>query len=177
VVVNRLFLAVPLTIEAAASLVATLPRLPGRPVSVGNLHLTIRFLGDTDEVTQDRLTSALDQSDLAGSFDIVLGEMGAFPRPAKASVLWVGITRGKSRLMSLSGMVEEACENAGLEPEDRPYVPHLTISRIRPEVDVRKLLLTYRPEPIKWRANELVLFRSHLGRGGATYEALERFAL
>jgi 2'-5' RNA ligase len=176
-VVNRLFLAVTIPIEVSSALIATLPRLPGRPVPPANLHLTVRFLGEIDEVTSERLTASLDQAELGGAFRIVLGEMGAFPRPARASVLWVAIVRGKSELESLNAVVEEACEDAGLEPSDRPYSPHLTVSRIRPDVDVRKLLLSYRPEPIQWQVSDLVLFRSHLGRGGAVYEPLERFPL
>jgi 2'-5' RNA ligase len=174
---NRLFIAVPVPLEAATGLHTSLPRLPGRPVTVANLHLTIRFVGDTDEVTQDRLLGALDQSERGGAFDVVLGELGAFPRPAKASVLWVGLVAGVNELIGLNAVVEEACQDAGLEPDDRPFRPHLTVSRIRPEVDVRPLLLSYRPEPVKWRATELVLYRSHLGRGGAVYERVEKFAL
>jgi 2'-5' RNA ligase len=174
---NRLFIAVPVPLEAAAGLHTSLPRLPGRPVTVANLHLTIRFVGDTDEVTQERLLGALDQSERGGAFDVVLGELGAFPRPAKASVLWVGLVAGVNELIQLNAVVEEACQDAGLEADDRPFRPHLTVSRIRPEVDVRPLLLSYRPEPIKWRATELVLYRSHFGRGGAVYEPVEKFAL
>ena len=175
--VNRLFIGIPIAFEAAMALEATLPRLPGRPVSPGNLHLTVRFLGDVDEVTRDRLEAALDESDLGGPFDIVLGEMGAFPRPAKASVLWIGLLAGRPQLMRLNAVVEEACEDAGIEPEERPYAPHLTISRIRPEVDVRPLLLSYRPEPIKWKATEMFLYESRVSRQGAIYNPLERFPL
>ncbi|MGI8518209.1 MAG: RNA 2',3'-cyclic phosphodiesterase [Acidimicrobiia bacterium] len=173
---NRLFLGVPVPLEAGAALAATLPRLPGRPVPSGNLHLTIRFLGDVDKVTRDRLSAALDESDLSGGFEVVLGEMGAFPRPAKASVLWIAIAHGRRELIALNGVVEEACDLAGLEPEDRPYSPHLTISRIRPEVDVRPLLLSYRPEPIKWKATELILYETRLDRG-TVYVPLEQFPL
>lgn len=172
-----MFLAVPVSIEAAMALVTTLPRLPGRPVTPANLHLTIRFLGDVDLVTSERLAAALDQTALGGPFRIELGEMGAFPRPAKASVLWVSLTKGVAELTRLYGVVEESCEEAGLEPEDRPFAPHLTISRIRPEVDVRPLLLSYRSESISWEAEEMHLFESHLGRGGAIYEPREKFPL
>jgi 2'-5' RNA ligase len=176
-VVNRLFLAVAVPAEAGLGLHATLPRLPGRPVAPANLHVTLRFLGDVDEVTRDRLSAALVESNLGGPFEIRLGEMGAFPRPAKASVLWISLAAGKQSLLRLNGVVEEACDASGLEPEDRPFAPHLTISRIRPEVDVRPLLLSYRAEPIRWRASVLTLFESRLGRGGATYRPLEEFPL
>jgi len=174
---SRLFLALPVPPEAAARLSALLPRLPGRPVALANLHLTVRFLGEIDEVASDRLTAALDEAPLGGELEVALGEMGAFPRPARASVLWLAIVKGTERLTKLNGLVEEACEEAGLEPVDRPYAPHLTISRIRPAIDVRPVIASYRFETVKWTAPELVLFQSHLGRGGAIYEPVERFPL
>jgi 2'-5' RNA ligase len=164
-------------VEPVAALSATLPPLPGRPVPPGNLHLTVRFLGRVEEPTRDRLTAALDEIDLGGGFELRLGAMGAFPRSSRASVLWLALTRGSGELTRLHVVVEEACEGAGFEPEDRPYSPHLTISRMRPVVDVRGLVAGYEAAPIGWSAKELVLFESHLGRGGAVYEPLERFEL
>jgi 2'-5' RNA ligase len=176
---SRLFLAVPLDSQVKAMLAQHLAQqvLPGRAVPPDNWHLTVRFLGDLDLVTQERLTAELDQSDLGSSFEIVLGEMGAFPRPAKATVLWLAVDRGVDRLIKLNEVVEEAVEAIGLPPEDRPYAAHLTVSRIRPEHDARNLIKAYGPMPFRWLADELVLYRSHLGRGGAVYEPLESFPL
>lgn len=172
-----MFVAVPLSGDAALALISALPPLPGRPVEPPNLHITIRFLGRVDEVVCDRLRAGLDEAELGGPFRIALGDIGAFARAARASVLWVAITEGTKPLRRLYAVVEDVCERVGFEPEDRSFAPHLTISRLRPEADVRSYIESYTPEPISWTATELVLFESHLGRGGAVYEPLEGFPL
>ena len=149
--------------------------LPGRPVPPENWHLTVRFLGNVGEVAGERLAAALDQADLGPAFVIALGGMGAFPRPARATVIWLALDKGRDRLTALNGLAEEAAQGAGLAPEDRPYAPHLTLSRIRPELDVRTDVASYAPVPFQWTAPALVLFESHPGRGGARYERVEEF--
>ena len=142
-----------------------------------NWHLTIRFLGNADQIAMERLIAELDQADLGETFEVVLGEMGAFPRPARASVVWLALDKGRERLSELNEIAEEASQAVGLAPEERPFAPHLTLSRIRPELDVRPDLAAYAPAPFRWTTFELVLYESHMGRGGAVYEPMERFPL
>ena len=149
--------------------------LPGRPVPPENWHITVRFLGNVDQVTRERLLAELDQSDLGPVFEVVLGDLGAFPRPGRASVMWLALDKGAERLAELNAMAEQSSQLVGLAPEDRPFAPHLTLSRIRPELDVRADLASYRRVPFQWTAGELVLYESHLGRGGARYEPVESF--
>ena len=175
--VKRLFLAVPLPAPEAAVLHQHLPALPGRPVPPQNWHLTVRFLGLVDEVTEERLCAELDQADLGAAFELRLGPLGAFPRPSRASVLWIGVDRGSERLAELNEISETVAQRVGITPEDRPYSPHLTLSRIRPEEDVRNLIETYESLPLRWKADELVLFESRLRREGAEYRRVETFRL
>lgn len=176
---RRLFLGVPLDEEVRAMLAQHLQkhRVPGRLVPPANWHLTIRFLGNVSEVVMQRLTAELDESDLGEAFEVVLGEMGAFPRPGRAAVVWLAISRGRDRLDELNEIAEEASQAVALAPEERPFAPHLTLSRIRPETDVRAELADYRLAPFRWTVGEMVLYESHLGRGGAVYEPVERFPL
>jgi 2'-5' RNA ligase len=174
----RLFVAVDLdetTRHLMAATLGSLP-LPGKPVAPPNWHITLRFVGLVDEVTQDRLIAALDQADKVEPFEVEFGGLGAFPRPARATVLWRVIQGDGGRLSTLAQSVESACGLSGLDPEDRPFRPHLTLARIRPERNVSELL-DVTLAPLRMRVSELCLFQSHLGRGGARYEVLERFAL
>jgi 2'-5' RNA ligase len=161
---------------ALASLIAGAD-LPGTVVPPANWHITLRFLGRTDEVAYDRLLASLDEAALGPVFDLELGEMGAFPRPKRATVLWLGADKGQTRLAEVAAEVEEAVQSAGFEPEDRPFQAHLTLSRIRPPVDVTDLIGTSPEVRLKWRCRSIVVYRSHLGRGGARYEPLETFPL
>ena len=174
---RRLFLGVPLDQEVRAMLAQHLQeyRVPGRPVPADNWHLTVRFLGSVDQMVMERLVAEIDQADLGQPFAVALGDLGAFPRPAKASVLWLALAKGQERLTELNEIAEEASQAVGLAPEERPFAPHLTLCRIRPELDVRSDLASYRRIPLQWTAGELVLYQSRTGRGGAVYEALEKF--
>lgn len=179
---ERLFLAVPLPDDArhaiAGLLRAGAPRgLPGRVVAPENWHVTLRFLGQVDATGRDRVVAAIDEGDLGPVFPVSWEGLGAFPRPRRATVLWLGADRGIRELRALANEVEVAVEAAGFPPEDRPFRAHLTLSRIRPHQDVTALLEAVGPLGVRMQADRVVLYRSHLGRGGARYEVVEQFPL
>ncbi len=175
----RIFVAVPLTEEARIVLSGILEGLdmPGTVVPPSNWHITLRFIGRTDDVAFDRLLASLDEADLGRAFDLELDGMGAFPRPKGATVLWLGVDRGRARLEDLAVEVEDAVQAAGFEAEDRPFRAHLTLSRVRPPVDVTGLIDSFPRAGLGWRCASIVVYRSHLGRGPARYEPLETFKL
>ena len=178
-VATRIFVAVPLPDEIRMALADRLGSLvmPGKPVPPENWHITLRFLGWTDDVAFDRLLAALDEADLGPPFDMMLGEMGAFPRPKSATVIWLAVSEGLSRLEELAAAAEEAAQSAGFGPEDRPFRAHLTLSRVRPAEDASGLLDSFPGADLGWRCGSVLVYRSHLGRGGARYEPLETFPL
>jgi len=140
-----LFIAVALTTDARHALAATLGRatIPGRPVKPPNWHVTLRFIGEASESMMDRLIRALDEADLGSRFRIRWGGLGAFPRAAKATVFWVGLTEGAADLIALASRVESAVVSTGTATEDRPFRPHLTLSRIRPPQNITGLIETF----------------------------------
>lgn len=178
---DRLFLAVALTDEVAHGLAAFLTeetiRLPGRPTPPDKWHITIRFLGATSALQRDQVLEFLDEHLAVGPFTLGFGLLGAFPKATKATVLWLGIDRGSEHLRSMGRISEVAAQSAGLEPEDRPLHPHVTLSRIRPPMNVSGLVERVPRFPLSMEVDRLTLFRSHLGRGGATYEALDTIPL
>lgn len=180
---RRVFLAVDLPEEERWLLAAVVAAwtggkpLPGRPVPPENWHLTLRFVGWVDPVQYDRLLAGVAGLDLGPRFRVAIGSAGAFPNPRRATVLWLDVVEGGAGLVRLAEAVEEVVEAIGVEPEGRPYRPHLTISRIRPDQDVRGLLERFPGGRVAFTAGAVTLFESHLGRGGARYEAQERFDL
>lgn len=178
---ERLFLAVALTDDVAHGLAAFLTdetvRLPGRPTLPDKWHITIRFLGSTTALQRDRILEFLDEHLAVEPFTLGFGLLDAFPKPSKASVLWLGVDRGSEHLRSMAQISEVAAQAAGLEPEDRPLHPHLTLSRIRPPMNVCDLIERVPRFPLSMEVDRLTLFRSHLGRGGATYETVDAILL
>lgn len=153
------------------------PHLPGKVVPPANWHVTLRFLGEIDDPTFDRLIAALATADLGSRFPVRWAGLGAFPRPAKATVLWVGLDRGEELLAGLAERVDDAIDAAGLPGEDRPFNPHLTLSRIRPPEDVSTLVATVPPLQVTMGVDRVAVYQSRLGAGAPTYRILEEFPL
>lgn len=176
---RRVFAALSLPDEVRLALSDRLSSLalPGRVAPPANWHLTLRFLGNVDDPTLDRFVAALDTSDLGDPFRLETGGLGAFPRPGNATVLWVGTGGDVESLSELSAVVGECAVDAGLESEERPFLPHLTLSRIRPPEDVSGLISSAPDIRLSWRCRELVVFQSHIGGGSTRYEPLETIAL
>ena len=124
----------------------------------------------------DQVAGRLDELPLRG-FELGLGEVGTFKRGRLVRVVWLEVRTGADRARELAAQVEAECVFAGLEPERRAFQPHLTLARARPRDGAELPPLPEPPELPAWRAEELVLYSSHLGRAGAVYEALHTVRL
>lgn len=151
--------------------------MPGRPVPPRNWHFTLHFLGDVPADAAERLRDALRAAPLGPAFDVALGGLGAFPRPARATVLWVGVGEGREALSALAARVEEVSVSCGFSPERKPFSPHLTVARLRPPEDVRTRVGRAPAFGGRTRIGAATLFRSVLGGGPPRYEVVERFPL
>jgi 2'-5' RNA ligase len=101
-----------------------------RLVPAGNLHLTLRFLGDTTVAQCRRL--AEDLSAAAREWQplrLRLGGLGCFPNCRRPNVLWCGVAGDLAELTTIQATVERSVQHAGFAAETRPYAPHLTIGR------------------------------------------------
>src|SRR3954467_12986134 len=111
--VGRLFVGIPFPAELREGLEAYLrgaigERMPGRPVPPANWHLTLRFVGDASAEQHSRLTDALRRMEPGPPCALSLDRLGAFPRAARASVLWIGAGDGADELRALAEKVEAA---------------------------------------------------------------------
>lgn len=181
--VGRIFLAVDLTSEARQILsrrvmnLAGGAKLPGRITPPRNWHMTLWFLGDIRRDRFEMMLHLLSEAPLGDAFRCRFGELGTFPRAKRASVLWVGISKGAELLSALAAGVGEAVKDSRLQLPERPFSPHLTLSRLRPPQDLRALLASAPPVEVEMTVGEVTLFRSHLGGGPPRYEVLERVLL
>ncbi|HJQ78005.1 MAG TPA: RNA 2',3'-cyclic phosphodiesterase [Acidimicrobiia bacterium] len=175
--VGRVFAAAPPPPEIRVALSERIAamRIPGKVAPAENWHITLRFLDTIDQVTYERFLSGLEAVRHEFSFPVALDGFGAFANPRKATVFWAGVGRGALELAQLNEVLEDAAQAAGLLPEERPFHPHLTLSRIRPPADVRDLL--DEELALSWRCDRVVVYRSHQGRGGVSYEPLDSVSL
>jgi RNA 2',3'-cyclic 3'-phosphodiesterase len=133
--VIRAFIAVALEPQVIAKITEAIeqlkPQFPGvRWVRPGNVHLTLKFLGDIDEAFVPSISAALKQQfRLFPRCTINAKGLGVFPGLQRPRVLWVGLVGG--RLISLALKVESALAPLGFAQETRRFTPHLTIGRWR----------------------------------------------
>lgn len=170
-------LELPLDVRAALSTVLVDLDIPGRPAPPENWHVTLRYIGEMDDVAIDRLLAGLDECDLGSRFRLVTGGLGAFPHSSKATVLWMGFRSGLEPLNDLATTVDEVVERIGHGHEDRPFAAHLTLSRIRPPLDVRELVDSVELPSIVLSVTDVTVFESRHDGRGVQYRAIERFAI
>jgi 2'-5' RNA ligase len=145
--------------------------LTGRFIPAENLHLTLAYLGNVEDERVAAVGEAVSGAARGqGPIATSLAGLGAFPSPRRARVLWAGLADPHGRLRALATAVQEALEPLGFEREDRPFRAHVTLARLRlpRPVDVDHVPV----EPRAFTIEQVVLFRSHLGRGFPRYEAM-----
>jgi RNA 2',3'-cyclic 3'-phosphodiesterase len=175
---ERLFIGVPLNEDARRAIATSLPKnLPGKPVAPENWHFTLRFLGPTSADARDQIVERLGAAACGSRFNIRFSDLGAFPHPSRARILWLGIDDGTDRLMQLAAIAEATARSAGFAAETKLFKPHLTLSRIDPPVAVATLLSSRPRFGIRMTVESLVIYRSQLGGGRVRYEEVSRIRL
>ena len=150
-----------------------------RWVPTQNMHLTLKFLGDTATSHLDFLKQLLArEADSHPQFDLQLGGLGAFPTLKRPRLLWIGI-HAPADLASLQRSIEAGTSRLGYEPEERAFSPHLSIGRVRQNVSppdlqkIRTALDTIQLGNIGIaRVDSVHLFKSDLQPGGSIYTKL-----
>jgi 2'-5' RNA ligase len=189
--VIRAFIAIDLTPQilqrldqVSAQLKTRLEGVPVRWVSVDNIHLTLKFLGDVSLANVEMLEKILQTEVNAHHvFEISVGGLGAFPSNRRPRVMWVGV-EAPAELPAVQDGVESALARLGYAREERPFSPHLTLGRISRNANRQdERLIGEAIESIKLgflgvaRVNEVHLYKSDLHPSGAVYTRLFTAAL
>jgi RNA 2',3'-cyclic 3'-phosphodiesterase len=130
-------------------------------------HVTLAFLGHVDSSAAARLLPRLERAARRhDTLRLAFSGAGAFPAPARANVLWGGLSGDRAALARLAQSVARHAGRAGAAPPDhgRRFQPHLTLARCRMPADVTELvaaLAGYQGQT--WTADRIHLVRSRLG--------------
>jgi 2'-5' RNA ligase len=174
----RLFAAIPIPETVALTLDRVRQPTPGAFwIPPGDMHLTLRFIGDVTNAQARDFTEELARIELA-AFTLRLKGLGTFggddPR-----VLWAGVEPCKP-LDALARAADRAARKTGLPPDNRTWKPHVTLARLRhtPVDAVVRILsrkATFNTEP--FFVPKFALMSSKPGAGGGPYVIEEEFTL
>ena len=101
-------------------------------VDPGGIHLTLKFLGNIPSKRVTEVTEAMEKAAQGiCPFLLEISGLGAFPSLKQARVLWVGVGGELDKLSTLQQNIDSALAALGFAREERPFVPHLTLARVR----------------------------------------------
>ena len=140
------------------------------------LHLTLKFLGDTEESLVDEIAARMMRAcEGIQPFTITLKGMGAFPSLSNIRVVWVGIEAGK-QLEDIASKLDESMKDLGYERDKHGFKPHLTVSRTRSARNIANVQEILKANAIsdfgQYLIDRILLKKSVLSPKGPTYSVV-----
>jgi RNA 2',3'-cyclic 3'-phosphodiesterase len=168
---SRLFVAIDLPEDVKRGVADIGGKLPGaRWVPMSQLHLTLRFIGEVDDVQFQAIKAELSGVTVP-TFHLALKGVGHFPPGKHPRVLWVGV-EGAGPLLELQQKVELALIGAGVAPEERHFSPHITLARLKETPATAVVALEEQHASFRtssFPVEEFYLYSSTLTRDGAIH--------
>ncbi|MBB4052454.1 2'-5' RNA ligase [Devosia subaequoris] len=175
----RLFTGLEIPAEVGFALSLKRGGLSGaRWIDPDNYHITLRFIGDVDGKTADEVVDSLDRLSNSLQFSIRLTHLGTFGGD-KPRALYAGVEPSEA-LSRLQAAQERVLQRAGLPPEGRKFVPHVSLARLRgtAAADVARFIAeAARFEPLSFVPARFVLFSSRDSVGGGPYLVEQSYPL
>lgn len=186
VIMKRLFAAIKITpdkkfLSEIHSLETSLRYERIKWVEDHNIHVTLKFFGETEEKKIPGITLALRKAaSETAPFLLCLRQLGIFGSSYDPRVVWIGI-EPYQELVSLMKRIQAELKPLGFEPDRQNLVPHLTLGRIKNLQDKQLFQRTidqYKSiSSGQFHAGSFILFESILKKEGPVYKALETFQL
>ena len=179
----RLFVAIEIPKEVRAAVASLLNEFRAlspqtKWVRAENMHLTLKFLGETDAAKLSEVKSALVSIHSTQPVMLQFRGLSFFPYAKGPRVFWASI-QSTSDLASLAGEIDNAMHKLGFPLESRPFVPHLTLARFnepRQAAALRNAVVEKASRSIgSFSAREFHLIESKLKSTGAEYATLQTF--
>ena len=187
----RAFVAIELSDEARKGLARLRRELERKEhgfvkwVDPQGIHLTLKFLGNIPSKRIPEITQALEKvAGATGPFHLEIAGLGAFPNLKQVRVFWVGIRGEVDKLSRLQQSIESALAALGFAEEERPFVPHLTLARVREGASPLErrnfgelVASTVFEDKYPVEVEAISLMRSQLTPAGAIYTCLSTVGL
>jgi RNA 2',3'-cyclic 3'-phosphodiesterase len=146
-----------------------------------NIHLTLKFLGEINEQTLEKLSQILDACVKGKTpFQVSIASFGAFPKLNYPRIIWAGIDKGDKEIAEIVKVLEEKVQKIGIPKEKRAFSSHITLGRLRSSRDkdnlaeqLKKLTENSDLPRLEFSLSKITLFKSTLTASGPIYEALK----
>ncbi len=150
-------------------------------VSPGNVHLTLRFLGDVSESRVDIIKDVINEVPKPDPFQMEVKGLGVFPEPSYIRVVWAGVSAGSEKVVSLREGLDRKLSEVDYPSDDKDFTPHFTIARVKSGRAKDKIysVVEERSEKV-WGSidvTEIELKKSELTPEGPIYTTLEKAKL
>ena len=184
--ITRIFFgfALPPEVSRRAGMLRTLvtdPKNAVRWVKGRNIHLTMRFLGETPRTAAEEIIEGIKETLTGyGPLAITIKGAGVFPAPTRPRVLWMGVTGDSEGLIRLEQAIHDVVRPLGFPREDREFHAHVTLGRVHypqkvtPDVS---MFLNSEYDPIRCELKSLHLYESNQGADGLRYIPLATFPI
>lgn len=187
----RAFLAIdlPETLKKELSKLSKLNSFPKgkfKWVEEENFHITLKFLGNIRENQIKKIEEICREvAKEFKKFELEVGEVGRFPERGKPRVMWLGVEKGSEVLQRLAETLQRILKQHKIINEKEDYHPHITFLRIKEledeeefEVFVKRIAEVAKDlKGMKFKVNEIILFKSELSSQGPKYTPLFKIEL
>jgi 2'-5' RNA ligase len=180
----RLFTAIELPDDAKAAIAAEqkaiVARMTDSPRSIRlvhaqHLHLTLVFIGEVSPESAASIVDLMSREIPERPFRAAFGGVGVFPASGPPRTLWLGLVEGARNAIDVHARVAERLRDAGVEPDRKPYRPHLTLGRWRDRDPRARGRMPASASVIATvNVNAVTLFESTLTQAGPYYTRLAR---
>ena len=147
-----------------------------------NLHVTLKFLGEVGTDKIDAIKSEMQKTAaLEKKFSLLVSGIGVIPNPRYPRVVYSNLVDDRQKLKNLSKRLDEAMARLGFKPEERDFLPHLTIGRVKSfkakSLLIMKIREFHKREIGRLDVDGVHLIKSELKTTGAIYTEMARAAL
>ena len=182
----RTFLCFPVPAEVRSKKNMLYSTLEGSPAQINwvkndNLHLTLKFIGYTNESCIPKIIDTLKEITINyNPFQLVINNTGCFPKKERPRTLFLGVEGQTNRLIDLVQKIENELEKLDIPKNRNDFTPHITLATIKypqthtPDIE---LFLKSSYDPIDLSLDRVQFFASELLPSGAIYTLLKTFPL
>ncbi|MFW5993866.1 MAG: RNA 2',3'-cyclic phosphodiesterase [Halanaerobiaceae bacterium] len=143
-----------------------------------NLHVTLKFLGETETDKKEKIISILDSLENRNGFKTDIQTVSAFPGMKNPKILVAKLIKNKEILQGIYSKLENDLLKLGFEKETRYFIPHITLARTKDNRGQKSLADWFASRErtkfnqISFKINKICLFQSILKSDGPIYKEI-----